>query len=336
MTRTYYDADADVGVIAKETVAILGYGNQGRAQGLNLRDSGVSVIVGSVRDESWEKARQDAFDVYGMDEAAGRADIVMLLLPDEVQPEVYARDVQPHLREGKTLTFAHGYNIRYGLIRPPAGIDVILVAPRMIGINVRNSFLAGGGVPAYIAVAQDATGSARTRALALAKGIGATRAGVIECTFEQETDLDLFTEQGLWPFIMKVFHQAFDFLVEKGFSPEMVALEMYGSGEAAEIFRQMARVGFYRQLTLHSQTSQYGQLSRMERVDAELLRRLMQTAIDEIRDGRFSREWSAEQKGGYQRFESLRKKALAHPINETEENVRRLVAAARAKSGADA
>lgn len=328
MSKIYYDADADLGLLAGQAVAVLGYGNQGRAQALNLRDSGVSIIVGSVRDESWEKAREDGFETVGLAEAAGRGDILMVLLPDEVQREVYERELVSRLRAGQTLSFAHGYNLRYELIRPPDGLDVILVAPRMIGVKVRNAFVAGGGVPAYVAVAQDASGRALGRALALAKGIGATRAGVIHCTFQQETDLDLFTEQGLWPLVMKVYAQAYEFLVENGFPAEMVALELYGSGEAAEIFYQMARTGFFKQMALHSHTSQYGTLSRQARIDTEALRSFMRQALAEIGDGRFAREWAAEQQHGYPLFEKLKREALAHPLNETEQRVRALIRAA--------
>jgi len=328
MVRIYHDADADLNMLAGQTVAILGYGNQGRAQALNLRDSGVRLIVGSIRDESWEQARQDGMETVSLAEAAARGDILLLLLPDEIQREVYERDIAPNLRAGRALGFGHGYNIRYQLIRPPADIDVIMVAPRMIGVNVRNAFVAGGGVPAYVAVAQDATGRALARALAIAKGIGATRAGVIECTFELETDLDLWTEQGFWPLVMKLFVQGYEFLVENGFPPEMAALELYGSGEAAEIFHQMARAGFFRQMSFHSHTSQYGTLTRQQRVDAAPLRAFMARAWEEIRDGRFAREWAAEQRNGYPVFEELKKKAFAHPLNETEEKLRAMLRAA--------
>ena len=325
MARIYYDSDADLAHLEGSAVAVLGYGNQGRAQALNLRDSGVRVVVGNVRDESWERALADGFEVLPLAEAAARAQILMLLVPDEVQREVYERDLAPRLRAGQALCFAHGYNIRYNLIRPPAALDVFLVAPRMIGVKVRQAFTAGGGAPAFLAVAQDATGRALQRALALARGIGATRAGVIECTFAQETELDLFTEQGLWPGVMKLFAQAYEFLVEQGFPPEMVVLELYGSGEAAEIFHQMSQTGFFRQMAFHSHTSQYGTLTRQRRVDTAALRKLMQQALDEIRGGEFAREWAAEQQAGYPLFERLKREALAHPLNQVEQKVSELI-----------
>ncbi len=329
MSRIYYDSDVDLGHLAGATVAVLGYGNQGRAQALNLRDSGVRVVVGNVRDASWDRAAVDGFEILPLAEAAARADVLMLLVPDEVQREVYERELAPRLRAGQALSFAHGYNIRYGLIAPPPDVDVFMVAPRMIGVKVREAFAAGGGVPAFVAVAQDATGRALQRALALARGIGATRAGVIECTFAEETELDLFTEQGLWPFVLKLFLQAYEFLVEQGFPPEMVVLELYGSGEAAEIFHQMAQTGFFRQMSFHSHTSQYGTLTRQPRLDASALRCAMQQAMDEIRNGEFAREWAAEQQAGYPVFERLKKAALAHHMNEVEKTVSALVKGAR-------
>jgi ketol-acid reductoisomerase len=321
MTRIYFDADADLAHLQDQTIAVLGYGNQGRAQALNLRDSGLRVIVGNVRDESWNRAAADGFAVLPLAAAAEQAEMVLLLIPDEAQRDVYSRELGARLRPGKALCFAHGYNIRYRLIVPPPGVDVILVAPRMIGVRVREAFTAGGGVPAFLAVEQNGTGRARERALALAKGIGCTRAGVIECTFAQETEMDLFAEQALWPLVFKVFLQAFEFLVEAGFPPQMVALELYGSGESAEIFHQMARTGFFKQMALHSQTSQYGTLTRERRMDAEPVRRVMRQALEEIRNEAFAREWAAEQAAGYPQFRRLREEALAHAINAAEREI---------------
>jgi ketol-acid reductoisomerase len=325
MTRIYYDADADLTYLHGETVAVLGYGNQGRSQALNLRDSGVQVVVGNVRDESWDRAAQDSFRVLPLAEAAAEAGILMLLLPDEVQRQVYSRDLAARLRPGQALCFAHGYNIRYGLIRAPDFVDVIMVAPRMIGVRVREAFLAGGGVPAFMAVAQEGanagSGRARRRALALARGIGCTRAGVIECTFAQETELDLFSEQALWPWVFKVFTQAFEFLVAEGYPAEMVALELYASGEASEVFRQMARTGFFKQMVLHSHTSQYGTLTRERRLDSAVVRAAMKTALEEIRGEAFAREWAAEQQAGYPLFEKLKAQAYTHPLNAVEETL---------------
>jgi len=312
------DNDAELQWIRDRTVAIIGYGNQGRAQALNLRDSEVAVIIGSIRDETSRRAEDDGFEVVSIAEASERADAIALLIPDEIQPGVYDEHVAPALGPGKLIDFAHGYNIHFGLIRPASGIDVVMVAPRMIGEHVRTSFEQGRGAPAYVAVAEDASGHARDIALSWAKAIGATRAGVLETTFAQETELDLFAEQATWPMIMRDLMMSFETLVDNGFPPEMVALELYGSGEASEIFRQMSRLGFFNQMRLHSQTSQYGTLSRGETMLPDADRARFTEALEEIRSGRFTKEWSLEQKKGYPRFNALRAEADAHPLNEAE------------------
>ena len=329
--RVLHDGDADLELLRGRTVAVIGYGNQGRAQALNLRDSGIDVLIGSIRDASAAEAEAEGFPVVSIAEAARRADALALLIPDEVQREVYHAEVAPHLRPGQVLAFAHGYNVHFGLIRPPALVDVILVAPRMLGVNLRRSFERGRGVPAYVAVAQDASGRARALALAWAKGIGATRAGVLETTFAEETELDLFTEQGVWPIIVRDLLCSYEVLVEAGFPPEMVALELYGSGEAGEIFGQMARLGLFGQMRLHSHTSQYGTLSRGLRMLPDDVRDRLRAALAEIRSGRFAAEWSREQAAGYPVFEELRRHALAHDINKAE----RLAQEMRRRAGLD-
>ncbi len=324
--RAYYDDNVSLDVIRNKTLGIIGYGNQGRAQGLNLRDSGLQVIVGGIRDESARQAETDGFMVLSVAEAAERADVLALLIPDEVQRQVYEEVLSRKLRAGQTLDFAHGYNIHYRLIVPPPQVDVIMVAPRMIGARVREAYAQGGGTPAFVAVAQDASGHALETALAWARGIGATRAGVLETTFAQETELDLFQEQGLWPALVRTMLLSFEFLVEQGFPPEMVALEMYGSEEAAEIFREMARVGFFRQMRLHSHTSQYGTLSRAGSLPfAQDVRSFMERAMEGIRDGQFAEEWRREQAAGYPRFKELRAQADAHSLNEAERKMRQIL-----------
>lgn len=324
--RAYYDESATLDVIRNKTLGIIGYGNQGRAQALNLRDSGLQVIIGSIRDESARQAEADGFSVLSVAEAVQRADVLALLIPDEVQRQVYKEVLSRQLHPGQTLDFAHGYNIHYGLIEPPPQVDVIMVAPRMIGTRVREAYSQGRGTPAFVAVAQDASGHALETALAWSKGIGATRAGVLETTFALETELDLFQEQGLWPLLIRTMLMSYEFLVDQGFPPEMVALEMYGSEEAAEIFREMARVGFFRQMRLHSQTSQYGTLSRAGQLPfAQDLRSFMERAMAGIRDGQFAEEWRREQASGYPLFRELRARADAHPLNEAERAMRRLL-----------
>ena len=331
MIAVLYDDDADLAHLQNKTVAIIGYGNQGRAQALNLRDSGVRVIVGAIRDATAEEAQRDGMTVVSIADAVDQADALALLIPDEVQRDVYQQDIAPRLRPGHVLDFAHGYNIHFGFIRPPTDVDVIMVAPRMIGANVRRAFERGRGVPAYIAVAHDASGHARDIALAWAKGIGATRAGVLETTFAQETDLDLFTEQGVWPIIMRDLLLSYEVLVDAGFEPEMVALELYGSGEAAEVFHEMARLGIIEQMRLHSHTSQYGTLSRGPGMLPDDTRHRLRAALDAIRSGAFAKEWSSEQAAGYPNFERLRAHARRHPINHAEQLSREM----RRRAGLD-
>lgn len=318
-----YDADVDPGGLEGRRVAVVGYGNQGRAQALNLRDSGVDVCVGGIEDASAERARADGFRVGTIPEAVDAGDVVCLLLPDEVQREVFERDVVPCLREGQALDFAHGYNIRFGHIRPPAFVDVIMVAPRMIGVAVRELYVAGSGAPAFVAVEQDATGHAWRTTLAFAQAIGATRAGALKTTFAEETELDLFSEQAVWPAILRLLTLSYDVLTARGYQPEAVLMELYASGEPAHVFEKMAGVGLFRQMQFHSQTSQYGTLTRYPRVLPEGFRATLAQAVDAIRTGAFADEWERERQAGYPLFERLRREALAHPINECEGALRR-------------
>lgn len=327
--RVYYDDDADLSVLAGRTVAIIGYGNQGRAQGLNMRDSGLEVIVGNVRDASFDRAVADGFPTMAIGEAARAGDVLCLFLPDEVQQEVYRRDIAPVLRPGQALNFAHGYNIRYGFIRPPQDVDVIMVAPRMIGVGVRQRFVAGSGVPAFVAVEQDATGQAWPTVLAIARAIGATRVGALETTFAEETELDHFSEQAVWPVIFRLLTTAFELLTEQGYQPEAVLLELYASGEAAQVFREMAEVGLFRQMDFHSRTSQYGTLSRAPRVVPDDFKAVLARVLAEIRAGTFAREWELERQAGYPAFDALKARALAHPINQVEDRLREVLARKR-------
>jgi len=324
--EVYYDAQASLDILRGKTLGVIGYGNQGRAQALNLRDSGLGVIVGAIRDESAGRAETDGFEVLPIVAVVERADLLALLIPDEVQRQVYHDVICEKLCAGQTLSFAHGYNIHFGLIVPPKTVDIVMIAPRMIGAMVRESYEHGSGSSAFVAVHQDATGHAMETALAFAHGIGATRAGVFKTTFGQETELDLFQEQGLWPLLVRTMVTAYEFLVAQGFPPEMVALEMYGSGEAAEIFREMARVGFFKQMRLHSQTSQYGTLSRALNIPFQRgLQSFMDHALSAIRDGTFVEEWRREQEQGYPLLKKLRTQAEEHPLNGAESTMRELL-----------
>ena len=322
----YRDNDADLGQLQGRTVVVVGYGNQGRAQALNLRDSGVSVQVASIRDASAEKAEADGFQVIPIEGSARIADVLMLLVPDEVQRRVYDQWLARDMTAGHTLVFAHGYNYHFGLIVPPRDIDVVLIAPRMIGAVVREAFERGAGVPAYVAVGHDGSSRAKQTMLALAKGVGCTRAGVVEMSFADETVLDLFVEQTLMPIFSKSMLWAFELLVGAGFDPGIVTLELYGSGEIAEVFQACAKVGFYEQLfRFHSRTAQYGELSRTDMILPPEVREAMVTVLHDIRSGKFAQEWVAEEKNGCLRFNALLEEARRHPINKAEREIAKLV-----------
>lgn len=324
MAAIYHDDDADLGVLNGKTVAVIGYGNQGRSQALNLRDSGCRVIVGNIADASFDQARVDGFDPVSVPAAAAAADVILLLTPDEVMPQVYAESVAPHLNEGDVLDFAHGYNIAFGLIEPPAGVDVVMVAPRMIGPGVRDGFVSGRGFPSFVGVDRDASGEAHGRMLGLAKGIGATRGGCIEMSFCDEATLDLFTEQAFGPAFGQVMMTAIDTLVEAGYPPEAVLLELYLSGELAYSFEKIREVGLLKQMDFHSHTSQYGSLTRSAKFSdlQASLKAKMQDVLTEIRSGQFAEEWSGEQARGLELFEQVRAIREQLPLAKWEQRTR--------------
>jgi ketol-acid reductoisomerase len=324
--RVYRDQDADLGVLKNRRIAVIGYGNQGRAQALNLRDSGLEVLVGNMDDAYGERAREDGFALLPIAEAAAEADIVMMLIPDEVVPAVFTADIAPHLVEGKVLVFASGYNIAFDLIRPPTCVDVVLVAPRMIGDGVRELYLAGRGFPSFVGVAQDHSGLAKKITLALAKGIGSTRAGVVEVTFAEEAELDLFTEQCFFPAFSQVLTTAVGLMMEEGYPPYAVLLELYMSGELSYVLGKIAELGMFEQSTLHSRTSQYGSLSRAARFVSSEVRARMCEGLEEIRSGRFAQEWTAEQAAGCPTLRRLRKEARSHRLNQMERELRQALA----------
>jgi ketol-acid reductoisomerase len=318
MVTIYSDDDGDLSLLANLTIAVIGYGNQGRAQALNLRDSGLDVVVGCAPDAYAERAREDGLPVLSIAEAAEAGRLLLILLPDEVQPEVYAADIAPGLRPGDTLDFASGYNIHYGMFEPPADVDVVLVAPRMIGEAVRSRFLDGRGFPCLVAAHQDASGSALGRALALARGIGGTKAGAFASSFKEETLVDLFAEQFLWAGIGKLCRVYFEALVEAGCSPEAVASEMYLSGEMVEVAQAMIDHGFFRQLDVHSHTSQYGQLSRADAAAGSDVAGRARKILAGLQNGAFAKEWAAERARGCPTLAALKKEAFAHPLNDVE------------------
>ena len=324
MGKVYYDQDGNLDLIRDKVIAIIGYGNQGRSQALNMRDSGIkNIIVGSVHDTSWGTAKEDGFEAYSIPEAAKKADILFLLLPDEVAPEIYERDIAPNLHPGAVLNFSSGYNITYGFIKPAANLDVIMVAPRMIGKGVRETYENGTGFPTFLVVNQDATGHAKETAIALAKALGSTKAGAIEVTFNDETYLDLMSEQAIWPLIMNVMVTAFNFLEEKGLPAEAILTEMYMSKEPMVMMEKMADVGLFKQLPMHSRTSQYGQMSRFQKVDTTYMRKFIEDQYNAIVDGSFAQEWEHVKANNMKEFNDLWEQVDELPISKVEAQVRK-------------
>jgi ketol-acid reductoisomerase len=329
--KIYTDDDASLEPLAGKTAAILGYGNQGRAQALNLRDSGVTVLVGNRQDSYLEQAVADGFETMTILEAAAKADVLFILTTDESQPLIWDAQIAPGISPGNTLVWASGYNVGYELIVPPPDVDAVLVAPRMPGNMVRVLFEHGKGALAQVAVHQDASGEAWARMMAVAKGIGATRAGVFESSFREEAELDLFAEQVVWAGLVAWFEECFRLGVEHGFLPELMVLELYASGEASEILGLMARNGFYKQMTHHSTTSQYGTLSRAPHLlNEEIRAKMRESLVNDIKGTAFVQEWSQEQAAGSKTLAELRDKALQNAMSQAEEAVIPLVQRAHA------
>jgi len=326
MAVVYHDEDANLEAIRGLKVGILGYGNQGSAQARNLRDSGLDVIVGNIDDAYRETALADGFEVVPIAAAAARADALFLLTPDEVMPEVYERDVAPHLAPGKLLCFAHGYNVGFALIVPPEFVDVVMIAPRMIGAGVRDSYVSGEGFPSFVGVHHDATGHAKARMLGLARALGSTRAGCLEVSFKDEATLDLFSEQAFGPAFGRIMMTAIDTLVEAGYPPEAVLMELYLSGELAYSFLKMREMGALRQHELHSHTSQYGTMSRSVRYfDLDpLLKQKMQESLEEIRSGAFAKEWSTDREAKVEFIKQAREIQRGLPMTRWEDETRRV------------
>jgi ketol-acid reductoisomerase len=320
--KMYTDADASLAPLEGKTVAVLGYGNQGRAQSLNLRDSGITVIVGNREDDYLERARADGFEAFTILEAAKAGDFLLILTTDESQPSIWEEQILPGISTGNTLVWSSGYNVGYDLITPPHDVDVIMIAPRMTGNMVRALFENEKGAMAQVAVHQDTSGEAWDRMMALAKGIGATRGGVFKSSFREEAELDLFAEQIVWAGLVAWFEECFQLGVDNGFSPELMVLELYVSGEASEILRLMGKNGFYKQMSHHSTTSQYGTLSRAPRILTEENRKTIRhLLLEDIKGGAFAHEWSEEQKTGSKKLAELKEKALKSSMSRAESEV---------------
>jgi ketol-acid reductoisomerase len=323
--RMFYDDDADLGLIQARTVAVLGYGSQGHAHALSLRDSGVDVRIGLPEgSKSRDKAEGEGLRVLTPADACEEADLVMMLAPDTAQRGLFAEAVAPSLVPGDALFFGHGLNIRYGLITPPEGVDVAMVAPKGPGHLVRRQFSDGKGVPALVAVEQDASGNGLPLALSYAKGIGATRAGVIETTFTEETETDLFGEQAvLCGGATALVMAGFDTLVEAGYQPEVAYFECLH--ELKLIVDLMYEGGIARMRYSVSDTAEYGDLTRGPRIIDDHVRASMREILGEIKDGSFARELIAEDDAGRPNFAALRDKAAGHPIEQTGARLRGLM-----------
>jgi ketol-acid reductoisomerase len=325
MTTMFYDDDADLSLIRAKKVAVMGFGSQGHAHSLNLKDSGVQVRVGLPESSrSREKARSAGLTVTTPAEAAAWADVIMVLIPDTAQAALYARDIAPHLAPGKTLMFAHGFNIRFGTITPPATVDVSMIAPKSPGHRVRELYVEGGGTPALLAVHQDASGRARALALSYAKGIGVTRAGVIETTFAEETETDLFGEQTvLCGGVSALVKAGFDTLVEAGYQPEVAYFECMH--ELKLIVDLMYRGGLNYMRYSVSDTAEHGDYTGGPRIVTEETRNTMRRMLEEIRNGTYARTWIAENEQGRPRFNETRAREQEHPIEQVGARLRAMM-----------
>ncbi|MGC8759342.1 MAG: ketol-acid reductoisomerase [Bryobacteraceae bacterium] len=314
MAKRYYEQDGSLEPLQGKTVAIIGYGSQGHAHALNLRDSGVQVVVGLPSgSRSRAKAENAGLTVLAPAEAAARADFIMILVPDHIQADLYSSEIAPSMRPGKTLMFAHGFNVHFGFIRPPEGVDVSMVAPKAPGHRVREVFLEGQGVPALVAVAQDASGRALQNALAYALALGSLKAGVIETTFREETESDLFGEQTvLCGGVSELIKAGFETLVEAGYAPEIAYFECLH--ELKLIVDLIYEGGLSYMRYSVSDTAEYGDYTRGPRIINEQTRAEMRRILAEIQSGAFAREWMEENRSGRKNFLAMREAARNHPI----------------------
>jgi len=325
MVKTYYEQDGNIALLKGKTVAIIGYGSQGHAHAMNLRDSGVSVVVG-LPDTSKSKPKAEAagLKVLPVNEASKVADVIMMLVPDHVQADLYKSEIEPNLSKGKTLVFSHGFSIHFKTIVPPKDVNIVMVAPKGPGHIVRRQFLEGKGVPSLIAIYQNPSKKAKKVALAWAKGIGGTRAGVIETTFKEETETDLFGEQTVLCGGCSALVQAgFEVLVEAGYSPEMAYFECLH--ELKLIVDLMNESGISGMRFSVSETAKWGDVTVGPKIIDASVKKRMKGVLKDIQSGKFARDWVKEYKGGYKRYNALLQKGANHPIEKTGAKLRALM-----------
>lgn len=314
---------AQLSILKGKKIAVVGYGNQGRSQALNMRDSGLDVVIGNVKDSYAETAESDGFTVLGIEEAVKVSDIIFFLIPDEVQKEVFNNIISPNMKDKSTLVLASGYNYFYGFLEPSETVDVLMIAPRMIGWGIRDLYEKNRGFPVLASVGKDASGSAKDTMISLCDALGVFKKGgsIVESSFREETLLDLLTEQSWAGAMLFMYRAYFDVVTEFGCSPEAAILEMYASGELAEIAEAMRNMGLFKQLKTHSHTSQYGQLTRGPSYVGENVKELLRKNAKNILDGTFAREWSNEQQNGMVVLKRNKELATEHPMEKAERSL---------------
>lgn len=333
MAKVYYNGDVNEAVLQGKKVAVIGYGSQGHAHAQNMRESGVDVIIGLRQGKSWEQAENDGFNVYSVREASAQADLIMILLPDEIQPAVYKNEIEPELTEGKTLAFAHGFNIHFNQIVPPKNIDVFLAAPKGPGHLVRRTFEDGAGVPGLIAVFQDATGQAKEIALAYAKQIGSARAGVLETTFKEETETDLFGEQAvLCGGTAALVKAGFETLVEAGYQPEVAYFECLH--ELKLIVDLMYEGGLEYMRYSISDTAQWGDFQAGPRIVTDETKKAMKEILSDVQTGKFAKGWILENQANRPEFTTINEAEKNHPIEVVGRELREMMPFVKAQKGA--
>lgn len=327
MAKIYYEKDADLSLLSGRTVAVIGYGSQGHAHAMNLRDSGVNVVIGhrgGANSKTYQAAKEAGFEVLSVADAAGRAEIIMILVPDTIQRDLFEKEIRPQLTAGKSLMWAHGFNIHFKCVVPPADVDVFMIAPKGPGHLVREEFVRGAGVPCLVAIHQDASGQALPKALAYGLGIGGARAGIIETTFKEETETDLFGEQTvLCGGSAQLIKAGFEVLIEAGYQPEIAYFEVMH--ELKLIVDLYYRGGLKFMNYSVSDTAEYGGMTVGPRIVTEDTKNAMRAALKRIQSGEFAKEWLDEYRSGGANFERLRRENAEHPVEKVGVELRKMM-----------